>query len=221
MGSSRVDPGPERKLGSPQWGAPEDEPCPAAWGGGASIIHADKRPAAPEPLGKPSLPRLSTTQPSASGPAGVGGGAALRPWRRSLLPPCGSPGRPPKARAPGGVAAPLHGPRGALRPCAGQLSARRPGISWWPLTNLQTTVSSFWARPSCTAGRHTWGVGLAPSSAHFLHGTKGLRVSGSPLSTCVSSCSDGPAPGGQGSPVAARGSSRQEKMTPRLEGRQT
>lgn len=126
VGSSRVDPGPERKLGSPQWGAPEDEPCPAAWGGGASIIHADKRPAAPEPLGKPSLPRLSTTQPSASGPAGVGGGAALRPWRRSLLPPCGSPGRPPKARAPGGVAAPLHGPRGALRPCTGQLSARRP-----------------------------------------------------------------------------------------------
>ena len=40
----------------------------------------------------------------------------------------GSPGRPPKARAPRGVTALLRGPRGALRPCGGQLSARRAAL---------------------------------------------------------------------------------------------
>ena len=34
VGSSRVDTRAERPLGSPQWGAPEGEPCPATWGAG-------------------------------------------------------------------------------------------------------------------------------------------------------------------------------------------
>ena len=54
-----------------------------------------------------------------SGPAGVGGGTALQPWGKGLLPPCGSPGRPPKACAPGGVV--------LMGPCDPAVASSQPG----------------------------------------------------------------------------------------------